>query len=56
MHRRVILTDAYGDTHHGNARLNNESYWVITVGATSWFEDVWADEGWVVASWGDWEL
>ena len=56
MHRRVTLTDSYGDTRQGNARMDSESYWIITVGPTTWYEDAWERAGWVVTSWGDWEL
>ena len=56
MHRRVVLSDSYGDTRHGvEKEIASDFPNVITAGPTCWTVEVWAARGWSVCWTGDWE-
>lgn len=56
MHRRVELTNAYGDVKHGIERQGRSDMpATITSGATHWYSHVWEEHGWTVTWEGEWE-
>lgn len=51
-HINVRLTNDHGDVMTGAARYDAESYRVITVNGTTYYESVWLSRGWHI-TYGD---